>query len=226
MRVLYEDADVIVCVKPRGVAAEGTGEGDMPYLLSRYREENGDGGQVYPVHRLDKETAGVMVFAKTREAAAFLSKEIQEKRVEKEYVAVTSRLPETPSETLEDLLFRDRNKNKSFVVKRMRRGVRLARLSYRTLAVCGERALLHILLDTGRTHQIRVQLSHRGLPLVGDRRYGGEAAPTLALFAFRLSFLHPRNKKPLYFSYLPDGDELPFSPFAEALLALLEGEGK
>ena len=84
MQILFEDGDVIVCVKPRGVASEGDGDGDMPRLLSRHREENGDGGEVYPVHRLDKETAGVMVYAKTREAAATLSKGIQERTVKKE----------------------------------------------------------------------------------------------------------------------------------------------
>ena len=221
MQILFEDADLIVCVKPRGVASEGDGDGDMPRLLSRHREENGDSGMVFPVHRLDKETAGVMVYAKTREAAAILSKEIQEKTVKKEYLAVTGGIPEAPSATLTDLLFRDARKNKSYVVTRMRRGVREARLSYRMVAVDGERALLYILLDTGRTHQIRVQLSHRGLSLVGDRRYGGVPAPTLALFAFRLSFLHPKDKKPLCFSQLPDGEE-PFLPFADAMLGLAE----
>lgn len=225
MQILFEDVDLIVCVKPRGVASEGDGDGDMPRLLSRHREENGDSGTVFPVHRLDKETAGVMVYAKTREAAASLSRQMQEKTAKKEYLAVTSVVPELPSATLKDLLFHDRNKNKSFVVGRMRRGVREARLSYKTLAVDGERSLLYILLDTGRTHQIRVQLSHRGLSLVGDRRYGGEAAPTLALFAFRLSFLHPKNKRPLCFSLLPDGEE-PFLPFADAMRGLAESNGE
>ena len=226
MRILFEDADLIVCVKPRGVDSEGERETDMPRLLSRHREENGDGGTVLPVHRLDRETAGVMVYAKTREAAASLSRQMQEKTAKKEYLAVTSVVPEVPSATLKDLLFHDRNKNKSFVVGRMRRGVREARLSYRTVAVDGDRALLCVALDTGRTHQIRVQMSHRGCSLVGDRRYGGAPAPTLALFAFRLSFLHPKQKKSLCFSALPDGDEAPFLPFRDTLKELLKCDGE
>lgn len=219
MQILFEDADLIVCVKPRGVASEGDGDGDMPRLLSRYREEKGEAGEVYPVHRLDKETAGVMVYAKTREAASALSKEIQEKTVKKEYLAVTLGVPDTPSATLTDLLYRDSKKNKSYVVKRMRRGVREARLSYRTVAVDGDRALLCVVLDTGRTHQIRVQMAHRRLSLVGDRRYGGAPAPTLALFAFRLSFLHPKDKRLLSFTALPQEEDA-FLPFASAIRAL------
>ena len=223
MQILFEDYELVVCVKPRGVASEGDGDGDMPRLLSRYREEKGEAGEVYPVHRLDKETAGVMVYAKTREAAAALSKEIQNKTVKKEYLAVASGIPDLPSATLTDLLFRDAKKNKSYVVTRMRRGVREARLSYKTLAVDGKRSLLYILLDTGRTHQIRVQMSHRGLSLVGDRRYGGEAAPTLALFAFRLSFLHPKDKRLLSFTALPQEEDA-FLPFASAIRALAAEE--
>ena len=225
MQILFEDYELVVCVKPRGVASEGDGDGDMPRLLSRYREEKGEVGEVYPVHRLDKETAGVMVYAKTREAAARLSEGIQNKTVKKEYLAVTSGIPDLPSATLTDLLYRDSKKNKSYVVKRMRRGVREARLSYRTVSAIDGRALLYVLLDTGRTHQIRVQMSHRGLSLVGDRRYGGVPAPTLALFAFRLSFLHPKDKRPLSFAALPEGEDA-FLPFASAIRALLTDESK
>ena len=178
--VLYEDAALVVCVKPRGVlaAADASGKRSMADLLAPRT--------VYPVHRLDRETVGLMVFAKTREAAAALSAQLGEGFC-KEYLAQCETPPTPPEGELEDLLYHDRGKNKTYVVARKRSGVRPARLSYRVL--CG--GLVLVRLHTGRTHQIRVQFASRGWPLCGDRKYGAKTGGALGLWAYRLRFCHP-----------------------------------
>lgn len=147
--------------------------------------------QVYPVHRLDREVPGLMVFAKTGEAAAFLS---QPDRLTKEYRAVCEGCPEKKEGYLEDLLFHDRNRNKTYVVKRERKGVKPAKLYYRVTESSREESTLHIRLYTGRTHQIRVQFASRGLPLKGDRKYGAKTTGPIALEACRLTLKHPEGE--------------------------------
>lgn len=186
MTILYEDADLLVCVKPRGVlsAADASGRRSMPELLSPRA--------VFPVHRLDREAAGLIVFAKTKACAAFLSNAM-EADFEKEYLALCEGQPEAEG-TLSDLLYHDRVKNKTYVVRRRRNGVREARLSYRVLRG-GARSLLRVRLFTGRTHQIRVQFASRGYPLVGDRKYGARTGGELQLYSWRLSFPHPDGRR-------------------------------
>ena len=196
MNVVYEDADLILCEKPAGVLSE---EGGMPALL---RAELG-AEEIYCVHRLDKETGGLMVYARTGKAAAALSASIAEGRLHKEYWAVLE--GEAPEEgVLRDLLYRDAAKNKSFVVKRMRKGVREARLSYRLLDTREGLSLLRIYLETGRSHQIRVQFASRGFPLTGDRKYGSALRDWgLALWSASLAFPHPVSREILRFALLP-----------------------
>ncbi len=187
MEILYQDNEIIVCVKPVGVDSEHA----LPALL---------GGEIYTLHRLDKNVGGVMVYARTKAAAAALSREIQEGRMVKEYVALVHG---TPPETgdWEDLLFKDSRKNKVFVVKKQRAGVKYARLEYQRLTA-GERSLVRIRLHTGRSHQIRVQFSSRGFPLVGDHKYGSRATETEPmLFSCRLRFTH--KGETVTFSALP-----------------------
>lgn len=202
MEILYEDSSVIVVIKPRGMLSQpdkNGGESMMTKLQAL------TAGEIFPVHRLDKETGGVMVYAKTQKAAAALSRDISEHRFYKEYLALVHGVPEENSGTLCDLLFFDRAKNKSYVVKRERRGVKKAELCYEVLETKekdGEKySLLRVVLHTGRTHQIRVQLAHRKMPLAGDRKYGAQdGCKSLGLWAQRLKFFHPETGEEMEFT--------------------------
>ena len=192
-------------VKPYGVLSEfDEHKPNMPSLL---KDESGC-DTIYPVHRLDRTTQGVMVYALTEDAARRLSAMIQQGQLEKTYLAVVEGVPEGSRGEYTDLLYFDRRKNKSYVVKRERKGVKQARLQYEVLQTTeheGERlSLLKIRLLTGRTHQIRVQFASRKMPLVGDRRYGSHIpANHIQLCAARLSFSHPVTGEALRFSYDP-----------------------
>ena len=178
MTILHCDRDLAVCIKPVGMDSEA----EVPEALKAEL-----GGDIFPIHRLDKNVGGVMVYARTKSAAAALSKAVQEGSMVKEYVALVHG---TPPETgdWEDLLFKDSRKNKVFVVKKERKGVKFARLEYRTLRG-GAQSLVHIRLHTGRSHQIRVQFASRGFPLVGDHKYGSrDAAIAPMLFSCRIRF--------------------------------------
>ena len=182
--ILYADAAVAVVVKPAGVLSQGDAEDAMPALLQKRL-----GGTIFPVHRLDQPTGGVMVYARTQDAAAKLSAQMQSEAFGKEYLAVLDGAPEPAEGELHDLLFFDRQKGKSYAVRRKRAGVKDARLSFRLLHSFEDgRGLTAIRLFTGRTHQIRVQFASRGFPLCGDRKYGAKRGGKLALFSWKLSF--------------------------------------
>ena len=158
MEILYADKDIILCIKPCGVLSTDE-PGGMPALL---RQALGDEqADVRTVHRLDRVVGGLMVFARSQAAAAALSRQITEGAFQKEYLAVVHGCPEPREGKREDLLFRDAAENKTYVVRRMRKGVRPAALEYRVLAENGGLSLVHIHLLTGRTHQIRAQFSSR-----------------------------------------------------------------
>ena len=174
MEILYSDRDLYVIVKPVGMDSEH----EVPAALE---------GETFPIHRLDKNVGGVMVYARTKQAAAALSRAIQEGTMVKEYVAMVHGTPPANGDW-EDLLWKDSKKNKVFVVKRMRSGVKKARLEFTRLTE-GEASLVHIRLHTGRSHQIRVQFSSRGFPLVGDHKYGArDKATAPLLFSCRITF--------------------------------------
>ncbi|MBQ7687975.1 MAG: RluA family pseudouridine synthase [Clostridia bacterium] len=201
METVFEDAAVIVCIKPAGAASQDDGTDlCMPALL---RKKTGC-KEIYPVHRLDTGAAGLTVFAKTRAAAAGLSRQAAEGRFRKEYLCAVHGVPEKEADVLEDLLFKDGRKNKTYVVTRERKGVKQAKLSYRTLETVflpdGPVSVLRVRLFTGRTHQIRVQFASRRLPLLGDGKYGAaDHVKNLALFCCSLSFLHPETGEALTF---------------------------
>ena len=212
IQILHLERDFVVCLKPAGVLSQAGKEGEttMLTLLSSQL-----GGEIYPVHRLDREVGGVMVYARTGKAAAALSKLIQEGNMKKEYLAVVQGCPEQEAGIFEDLLLHDARKNKSYVVDRMRGGVKKAKLSYQVLAQRNEKSLVQVRLFTGRSHQIRVQFASRKMPLTGDGRYGGGSGK-IALWSVRLSFSYPGKKELCVFSCLPEqlGD---FAEFPELM---------
>ena len=191
MEILYSDKSIAVCIKPVGLDSER----EVPQSLREIL-----GGEIYPLHRLDKNVGGVMVFARTKAAAAQFSKMIQEGKLIKEYVAMVHGTPPENGDW-QDLLWKDSQKNKVFVVKRERKDVKTARLEYTRLTDT-DPALVRILLHTGRSHQIRVQFSSRGFPLVGDHKYGSRDETTAPmLFSCRITF--PYQGKELSFEQLP-----------------------
>ena len=202
--ILYEDAAVTVCVKPMGIDSQN---GMCALLASQ------TGRQAYCVHRLDREVGGVMVYARTSEAAAALSQAITAGSLEKEYLAVCEGVPAPAEGEMRDLLYHDAAKNKSYVVKRPRRGVREALLDYAVLETADLLSLVRIRLRTGRTHQIRVQFASRGLPLAGDARYGAKTRGGIALWSHALAFPHPESGEMLRFS-APPPDAPPWTRFS------------
>lgn len=192
MEILHSDENIIVIIKPVGLDSEH----DVPAVL-----QSEVGGEVFTLHRLDKNVGGVMVYARNKKTAAVLSKAIQDGRMVKEYLAKVHGTPEE-SGVLEDLLFKDSKKNKVFVVKRQRAGVKKAKLEYKRLSE-GEESLVHIRLYTGRSHQIRVQFSSRGFPLVGDHKYGSKSSEKEPeLFSHRITF--PYKGEDVSFEATPD----------------------
>lgn len=219
MKILYEDEQLIVCEKPVGVASQnerGFAEDMVSLLMNHRRKQKDKDAYIGVVHRLDKMVGGVMVYAKTKQAAAELSKQVAAREISKYYYAIVKGVPELESGTLEDYLVRDGKLNVSRVAKETEQDAKRAALNYRvkqTIAVEtaeGETlnySLVDIELLTGRHHQIRVQFSSRGLPLVGDRKYYQEGTERqqkgVALYAYRLGFRHPGTKKYMEFSSGP-----------------------
>lgn len=193
MDILYSDKHIAVVIKPVGLDSER----QVPAALKETI-----GGEVFPIHRLDQNVGGVMVYARTKQSAANLSKAVQEGTMVKEYVAKIHGVPPEQGDW-EDLLWKDSRKNKVFVVKRLRGGVKKARLEFIRLATDGETSLVRIRLHTGRSHQIRVQFSSRGFPLVGDHKYGSRDDRTAPLlFSCRITF--PYRGETRSFEALPE----------------------
>lgn len=206
--ILYKDKSLAVAVKPAGVLSESPG---MPELL-----RDSLGGSFYCVHRLDAGVGGVMVYARTGQAAAKLSDAMARKNFTKEYLAVVQGRPGQDRGLLRDLLFHDKSRNKTYVVDRMRRGVKEAELEYTVMGSKGELSLLRVRLHTGRSHQIRVQFASRAMPLLGDARYGSRYRDCgIALWSERLCFPHPFEDKTLDFRHAPPANYPWTSFFAE-----------
>ncbi len=197
MEIIFQDSDIVVAIKPPEILSQSDEKG-RENAVDLLKEMTG--GDIFPVHRLDKGVGGVMVFAKNNKAAAELSRQVSDRTMEKTYLALVHGEFAEDSGRLEDLLFFDRGKNKSFVVKRERRGVKKALLQYECLEKSEGKSLVRVKLITGRTHQIRVQFSSRGYPLFGDRRYGAkDEYKDIALLSKQISFVHPRTKERMTF---------------------------
>ena len=208
MEILYKDSHIVVCIKPSGVlsARDSSGAKNMADLLTEELEVK----EVYPIHRLDREVSGVMVYALTSLAAAKLSADASNKdKFQKIYYAVVGGLLKEPQGVFEDLLFKDTKRSKSFVVNKERKGVKKAKLEYELLESFDDKSLVKVILHTGRTHQIRVQFASRKLPLIGDRKYGGaKSEKAIALRSVSLSFEHPITKEKLFFEQIPSISEM------------------
>lgn len=215
--ILYEDEYLIVCLKPVGVLSQPdvTGSGDNMLALLGEQLVARDGKMPYIglIHRLDRGVGGVMVFAKRQDVAGALSAAVANRTLVKQYMAVVHGKPAEMSGEWKDFLYKDAAKNKTFVVDRLRKGVKEASLDYEVMETkedtpAGECSLLRIRLHTGRTHQIRVQCSSRGMPLVGDGKYGArDHGLPIGLWSYRLTFAHPRRKgKEVDVCALPTGE--------------------
>ena len=216
MKILFEDNDIIVLVKPVGVPSETTQNGEKG-ILHLLKNEYGL-TDVFLLHRLDRNVGGVMVFAKNKKSAACISKQIQENTFKKTYFAVVDGVTEEKQGIYKDLLFKDSSKNRSYVVNRMRKGVKEASLEYIVLNETENKTLVKVTLHTGRTHQIRVQFSSRKTPLCGDVKYGSKDRQSdIALFSHSITFTHPSKNEVLTFTEFPDKLNYPWSLFGSDL---------
>lgn len=209
MEIRYVDPDILVCLKPAGVLSTDE-PGGVPELLRR--ELGDERAEIRTVHRLDRVVGGLMVLARSAEAASELSRQIRENLFVKEYLAVVHGDP-GESGTLRDLMFRDKARKMSFVTDRPGKDVQEAILDYRRLDRAEEMSLVRVRLQTGRTHQIRCQFAAHGWELAGERKYSlrGDSWP-LALWSCRLCFLHPRSGETLNFEQIPPDSE-PWTSF-------------
>lgn len=218
--ILYEDNHVIVTFKPQNVACcpDDSGDDNLFDCVKRYIKQKYDKpGNVFLglVHRLDRPTGGVMVFAKTSKAAARLSEQMRTGGFEKKYFAVLCGVPSRKSATLENYLRKNAVNNMVYVCTQTEEGAKFASLDYNVLEERGGLSLAEVNLHTGRTHQIRVQMAAINCPLYGDMRYGGERAVKgkLALWAYSLRFVHPVTGEKLRFEIEPPKEDTPWKLF-------------
>ena len=209
LNVIYEDNHIIVVEKPCNIPsqADKTTDEDMLTLIKKYiKEKYNKPGEVFLglVHRLDRPVGGIMVFARTSKAASRLSEAIRTNNFSKRYLAVVEGKFENTQGSFEDYLFKDEALNKSKVVSKDKKGAKLAKLNYEVVAEVNGKSLVKIDLETGRHHQIRVQFSHAGHPLVGDQKYGRtNPGVQIALWAYELEFKHPTKDEVMKFDIKP-----------------------
>ena len=201
MELIYVDADIVVCIKPARVLSTDEPGGVPELVRQALGNEKAD---VRTIHRLDRVVSGLMVLARNPAAASDLSRQIREEDFEKEYLAVIHGKPDCDAGKLRDLLVRDKARRMTLVAKEPGKGVQEALLSYQTLGSREDMSRVRIQLHTGRTHQIRVQFSSRGMPLVGERKYAVLEDPCeIALWSYRVAFNHPITGKRMEFVQEP-----------------------
>ncbi len=210
IKILFEDDYILICEKTPGLLSEASEAPDsLPLILNSQT-----GCIVYPVHRLDRPAGGAIIYAKSKKAAAAFSSLVSEGKLSKKYLAVLEGIPQNSEGVLKDYLFKDSRKNKSYTVKKMRKGVKEAELFYKITASAENHSLAEITLKTGRTHQIRVQFASRGFPLAGDGKYGSrDNKCETALWSYALSFNHPFTKKEINVISYPDKNVYPWKLF-------------
>ena len=206
IEILFEDKDILICRKPAGVATQTKrlGQQDMESWLKNYRAKKGEPPYIGIVHRLDQPVEGLMVFAKNQQAAAHLSKQVQDRVIGKYYYAVSAGCFNENEGVLEDYLLTDKKTNFTQVVDEKTNNAKKAKLEYKVLESKDNKSLFDIKLHTGRQHQIRVQMANAGCPLVGDSKYGDAGdKEQLALCSYKLEFEHPTKKIPMKFEIQP-----------------------
>ena len=218
--ILYEDNHILVVVKPQNmpVMADESRDADLLTVLKDFiRQRDGKTGEAYLglVHRLDRPTGGVMVFAKTSKAAERLCQAIREHEVEKNYIAVINGKLKTEHGTLVNWLKKNPNTNTVYIATSLTEGAKKAELQYTQLETIGAISLVKVSLKTGRSHQMRVQMSGQNCPLFGDVKYGDKLAKgsNLALWAYELKFIHPVTKDSMVFVAYPPNDKEPWKKF-------------
>jgi 23S rRNA pseudouridine1911/1915/1917 synthase len=219
MDVLFLNKDFLACVKPQGLPSQPdtSGDDDMTSLLKQYLKARGENEDIFVLHRLDRATGGVMIYARNQKSAAELSRLIAEKDgFEKHYLTVVSGVPSEKCGNMTDYLYKDGTQKKSFVVKSERKGAKLASLDYEVINSVEINtktfSLVGVKLNTGRFHQIRAQFSSRGMSVFGDGKYGSrEKAPHFALWANKIAFTYKGKK--YEFEKAPDMDALPWNYF-------------
>jgi len=219
LEIIFEDRDILVCRKPAGVATQTKrlGQQDMESLLKNYRAKKGETPYIGIVHRLDQPVEGLMVFAKNQQAAAHLSKQVQERVIGKYYYALLTHHPDPyrSEGVLEDYLITDKKTNFTRAIdwkiwkdspEKLPKEAKYAKLEYKLLKTTMYKSLFEIKLHTGRQHQIRVQMANVGCALVGDNKYGdGRDGEQLALCSYKLEFEHPTKKTTMKFEIQPLG---------------------
>ena len=201
MELLYTDRDILVCIKPARVLSTDEAGGLPDLCRQALGEPNAD---VRTVHRLDRVVSGLMVLARNAKSASELSRQIREGEFEKEYMAVVHGCPDAPNGTLKDLLGRDKARKMTYVAQEPAKGVQEAILHYQLQGSCAGLSKVRIQLETGRTHQIRVQFASREMPLVGERKYSELDDPCeIALWSYRIAFSHPATGERMEFVHQP-----------------------
>lgn len=227
-KIIYEDNHLIVVIKPHNIAvqADDSGDEDMLTIIKNYiKQRDKKAGNVFLglVHRLDRPTGGVMVFAKTSKGAGRLSEQLKDKTLKKQYICVVNGKPQIAENRLTTYLKKDEKTNTVHIAPKLEQGAKEAILEYKVLDSKDKLSLLQVNLITGRSHQIRVQMSGQlNCPLFGDFKYGDKAhGGNLALWAYGLSFLHPVSKKLMTFKVMPDTANPAFKFFENSIEKLL-----
>lgn len=224
--VVYEDNHVIVVVKPQNVLSQSdyTNDSDMLSRIKNYvKQKYNKQGNVFIglVHRLDRPTGGLMVFARNSKSAKRLSEQMAKNEFSKEYLAIVENAVRQNSGHLENYIIKDTNTNLVHLCTRSEKGAKKAVLDYKLIEKENDLSLLKVQIETGRPHQIRVQLANMKNPLYGDFKYGAkkdEKTQNLALWAYKLEFVHPVTKNIMKFTSLPPQDKEPWYYFNLELL--------